>query len=388
MMKKLCVLAAVLLLIPLLSYSAEERQIAIFPEYSGIAVQPGETVKMDLVIENKGKSDELVYVRPTSVPEGFRLRLKGGNYLVSGLYVPKEKTKNLSLTIESRKIVPPGVYTFGFEAYTEDEKLTSSCSLSIFVRKEALGLEDIAITTSYPVLKGQTDATYEFSIEVFNKSERDRTINLQALGPEKWEITFKPAYEYGKQISSINIKADESKTITVEVKPPKDAKPGEYPILVRASVGEKKAEAPLLVILTGTYSIEAGTPTGLLSLEAMPGRESRVSLFVKNTGSAPQKNVTFTSFKPENWEVKFEPERIDLLEPGRLKQVDVKIKPAKEALVGDYSVNVSVDGEKANRSVEFRVTVKASTAWIWVGIGIILFVIAGLTALFVWLGRR
>jgi len=387
-MKKLCVLAAVLLLIPLLSYSAEERQIAIFPEYSGIAVQPGETVKMDLVIENKGKSDELVYVRPTSVPEGFRLRLKGGNYLVSGLYVPKEKTKNLSLTIESRKIVPPGVYTFGFEAYTEDEKLTSSCSLSIFVRKEALGLEDIAITTSYPVLKGQTDATYEFSIEVFNKSERDRTINLQALGPEKWEITFKPAYEYGKQISSINIKADESKTITVEVKPPKDAKPGEYPILVRASVGEKKAEAPLLVILTGTYSIEAGTPTGLLSLEAMPGRESRVSLFVKNTGSAPQKNVTFTSFKPENWEVKFEPERIDLLEPGRMKQVDVKIKPAKEALVGDYSVNVSVDGEKANRSVEFRVTVKASTAWIWVGIGIILFVIAGLTALFVWLGRR
>lgn len=387
-MKSLYVVFLVFLLLPFVLFAEKDREIAIFPEFSGIMVQPGESVKMDLLIENKGKVDELVYVKPISVPEGFRLLVKGGNYLVSGLYVPKEKTKNLSLVLESRKNIPPDTYTFQFEAYTEDRKVSSSCSFSIFVRRELVGLGDIMITTSYPVLKGQSDATYEFSIEVLNKSERDRTINLQAFGPEKWDIIFKPAYEYGKQISSINVKADESKTITVEVKPPKDAKPGQYPILVRASVGEKKAEASLLVILTGTYNIDAGTTTGLLSLEAFPGKESTVSLYVKNTGTAPQRNISFTSFKPENWEVKFEPEKIDLLDPGNMKQVEVKIKPAKEALVGDYSVNISVDGEKATKNVEFRVTVKASTAWIWIGIGIILFVIAGLTALFVWLGRR
>jgi uncharacterized membrane protein len=35
-----------------------------------------------------------------------------------------------------------------------------------------------------------------------------------------------------------------------------------------------------------------------------------------------------------------------------------------------------------------RVTVKASTAWGWIGIGIIIIVIVGLSALFIWLGRR
>jgi uncharacterized membrane protein len=35
-----------------------------------------------------------------------------------------------------------------------------------------------------------------------------------------------------------------------------------------------------------------------------------------------------------------------------------------------------------------RVTVKASTAWGWIGIAIIVVVIAGLSALFIWLGRR
>jgi len=51
-------------------------------------------------------------------------------------------------------------------------------------------------------------------------------------------------------------------------------------------------------------------------------------------------------------------------------------------------VGLMVDGEKSSKTVELRVTVKASTAWGWIGILIIVFVIAGLSALFIWLGRR
>jgi uncharacterized membrane protein len=47
-----------------------------------------------------------------------------------------------------------------------------------------------------------------------------------------------------------------------------------------------------------------------------------------------------------------------------------------------------VTGEKSDKTVEMRVTVKASSAWGWIGIGIILLVIAGLSFLFVKMGRR
>jgi len=47
-----------------------------------------------------------------------------------------------------------------------------------------------------------------------------------------------------------------------------------------------------------------------------------------------------------------------------------------------------VEGEKANKTLEFRVSVKASSAWGWIGIGIIVLVIGGLTFLFRKLGRR
>jgi uncharacterized membrane protein len=364
-----------------------ERGIAIYTEYSGVTVPRGETVKMDLILENKGRTDEVIDVKVSTIPKGWKATLKGGSYLVGGLYVANGKTKNLSMELEPDKSMSTGAYVFQFDAKTEDGKFTASYKLTVNVQERIPGADDIQITTSYPVLRGQTDATFEFSIDVLNKSDLDRTFNLAAVPPEKWEVNFKPAYEQ-KQISSFRIKGGQSQSVAVQVSPPKDAMSGEYPIMVRVSSGDKKAEVKLTVALTGIYKLDAGTPTGILSLEAMPGKPSNLSLFVKNTGSAVNRNVSFSSFKPENWEVTFKPEKIEALEPNGLKQIEVTIKPAAQSLVGDYSVGVMVDGEKASKTVEFRVTVKASTAWGWIGIGVIIFVIAGLSALFIWLGRR
>lgn len=364
-----------------------ERSIAVFPEFSGVAVPRGETVRMDLILEDKGRTDEIIDVKISTIPKGWKATLKGGSYVVSGLYVPGGKTKNLALTLEPDKTVGPGSYLFQFDARTADGKFTSSNKLDVTVQERTAGLEDIQITTSYPVLRGQTDAKFEFSLDIMNKSEADRTFNLAAVGPEKWEINFKPSYEQ-KQISSFRIKGGTSQSVAVEVTPAKEASTGEYPILVRVTSGEKKAEVKLMVALTGIYKLDAGTPSGILSLEAIAGKLANFSLFVKNTGSAVNRNITFSSFKPENWDVTFKPEKIDALEPNGLKQVEVTIKPAQQALVGDYSVGVMVNGEKSDKTIEMRVTVKASAAWIWIGIGIIIFVIAGLSALFIWLGRR
>ena len=364
-----------------------ERGIAVYTEYAGVTVPKGESVKMDLILENKGRTDEIIDVKVSTIPKGWKATLKGGSYLVGGLYVPNGKTKNLSLELEPDKSLGLGVYAFQFDAKTEDGKFTATHKLTVHVQERVAGADDIQLTTSYPVLRGQTDATFEFSIDVLNKSDLDRTFNISAVPPEKWEVNFKPAYEQ-KQISSFRIKGGQSQSVAVQVSPPKESVAGEYPILVRVSSGDKKAEVKLTVALTGIYKLDAGTPTGILSLEAMPGKPANMSVFVKNTGSAVNRNISFSSFKPENWEVTFKPEKLEALDPNALKQIEVTIKPAQQALVGDYSVGVMVDGEKASKTIEFRVTVKASTAWGWIGIGVIILVIVGLSALFIWLGRR
>jgi uncharacterized membrane protein len=365
-----------------------DRGIAIYTEFSGVVVPPGEAVRMELTADNKGKTDENFILKITQVPKGWRASLKAPNFTVDSVPVPATKTRTLTFLAEPDKTVKPGNYQFQVDAKTEDGKFTSVQKINVTVREKTAMAEDFTVTTSYPVLQGQTDAKFEFSLEVNNKSEADRNFNLSAQAPAKWEINFKPAYEQ-KQISSFRIKGGSSQTVAVEVTPPKDAQSGSFPVVVGIASGEKKQDVKLTVVLTGIYKLDAGTPTGLLSLEALAGKPANMSLFVKNTGSAVNKNISFSSFKPENWKVEFKPEKIEALEPGAMKQIEVIITSAGQALVGDYSVGLSVDGEKgSSKTVEIRVSVKTSAAWGWVGIIIIVLVIAGLGGLFLWLGRR
>lgn len=367
------------------------REIVVSPEYTGIIVQEGEDVSLDLNVKNGGRQDENIELSVPTVPKGWKARIKTYSFDVTGVHVARDSSRSLTFEAEPVKGEEPGTgtYIFVIQGKTPDGKLTSSSRLVVTVRekekeKKAKGLN---IVTSYPVLQGPTDAKFEFSLEVESKIDKDTILNLAVQGPEKWDINFKPAYEE-KYISSLRIKANQSTTMAVEVKPYALEQPGRYPIKVKISSDKAKAEVELMVVLTGTYKLDAGTPDGLLSLESYQGEEANLSFYIKNSGSAAQNNVRFMSFKPENWKVEFKPEKIETLAPGDLKQIEVNITPAEQALVGDYSVSLSVDGEKATKNLELRVTVKASTAWGWVGIGIIVLVIAGLVILFVRMGRR
>jgi uncharacterized membrane protein len=385
-----------LMLIPASSFAETakanlpERAISMAVEYPGVEISKDDDVSLDIIFHNKGRTDENVEVWIAEKPKGWQARIKTYRFTVTGVHVPSDNDKSLTFEANPEEGIKPGEYQFRVNARTVDGKFRMSQKIGVKVSadegksKEPRGVK---LTTSYPVLRGPSDATFEFSLEVDSKLEEDAVFDLLAQGPQGWDINFKPAYE-SKYISSLRIKSKQSTSVAVEVKPTMGAAAGEYPINVRVNSGDAKAEADLTVILTGTYGLEVGTPSGLLSLEARGGRPANMSFYVKNTGSAANQDIKFMTFKPENWKVEFNPEKIDVIEAGDLKQVEVTITPYEDALVGDYSVGVNVQGEKASKSIEFRTTVKASAAWGWIGIGIIVVVIGGLFGLFRWLGRR
>jgi len=365
-----------------------ERGISIAFEYPEVIVNKGDDVTVDIIVKNKGKRDENVYFTISSAPPGWKTKIKTYSFSVMSIHVPEGEEKNIQFFAEPEKNTKPRAYEFNVDAKTEDGIYKASHHLQITLRK---GKEKekgrIELTTSYPVLRGSSDAKFEFSLDIKNKTDKENTFNLTSREPKDWQINFKPPYE-DKYISSLRLKDNESKSLSVQVTPDRFCKAGEYLIPVAISAGASKAEAELKVIITGTYRLEAGTATGLLSLETEKGKPGNISIYVKNTGSATIHNIEFLSIKPENWKVKFEPEKIEALEPGSLKQVEASIVPAQQALVGDYAVGLSIKGEKTSDDLEMRITVKASAAWGWIGIGIIVLVILGLFGLFVSLGRR
>jgi len=365
------------------------RGILVAPEYTGIVVPVGEDVSIDLTVSNLGRENENIELTLPQVPKGWKARIKTYSFDVTGVHVASDKSKSLTLKAERDKEVAPGKYTFAVKAQTQDGKLTSTAQVFVTVKekeaeKQSKGLN---LTTSYPVLQGPTDGRFDFSLEVENKTDKDSIFNVSAQGPANWDVNLKPAYEE-KLISSLRLKAGQSQTMAVEVKPYLLSEPGKSPIHVKVSSADAKAEAELTVILTGTHKMELMTATGILSLASMRGEPANLSFYIKNSGSAPQTKLKLLSFKPENWKVEFKPEKMEALPAGELRQVEAIITPAPQALVGDYSVAIGVEGEKATKNLELRVTVKASTAWGWIGIGIIVLVVLGLVVLFVRMGRR
>jgi len=364
-----------------------DRGLSVAFEYPGVVINEGDDANVDLIVKNKGRRDETISFTITASPKGWESRIKTYSFGITGVFVPEDDQKTVQFNAKPDKGTKPGTYTFKVSAQSTDGFLTASPTLSVTLTEKEVEKGEIELTTSYPVLRGPNDVKFEFSLDVKNKIDKEALFNLTATVPKGWQANFKPPYE-DKYISSLRLKDNESKSLNVEVTPDRFCTAGDYLIPVTISAGDLKAEAELKVIITGTYTIETGTATGLLSLTTEKGKPGTMSVYIKNTGSAPSSGIEFLSVKPENWKVEFAPEKLESIEPGDLKQVEVSITPAAEALVGDYAVGVNIKAEKSSDNLEFRVTVKASAAWGWIGIGIIILVILGLFALFVTFGRR
>ena len=367
------------------------RRIVAAFQYPGITIAPEDSISVDLLIKNRGRSDETVLVEVAEKPQDWEVQIKRFSTIVSGVFVASKEDQTLNLTAKPKdkdlKKLPPGSYRFAVRAKSADGVLEQSSAITVTVAGEQKAAQRVTIDTSYPTLRGPSGDKFQFSLDVRNDTDQDAVFNFRATAPSGWETSFKPAYEQ-KQISSLQIPANQSKTIEMEVTPPYNVQAGEYDFKVEAQAPKAKAEKDLKVVLTGTYSIKSGTPNGLLSVVTERGQKASVTLLVQNKGSAAQREVKFSALKPENWKVEFKPEKIENLEPGAIKQVEMTMTPAEQALIGDYSVSVQVEGEKANDNVEFRVTIRAASKWGWIGVGIIVLVVLGLTVMFRVLGRR
>lgn len=368
-----------------------ERGLSAAFNYPGVIVGPAEKARLEISVANTGRRADTFMVRVLEKPAGWNTELTNYNTQVTGLFLSPEAQTNLILAAfpeERPDFLPPGDYLFRVEIASRDGELRteSECLLSVAEKKKAAEL--LKLTTSFPMLKGPNTQRFSFAFDLRNDAGEDVLANLSAEAPPGWEVTFKPGFE-DKQISSLQLPKGQSRSVNMDVWPPPQAEAGRYPLKLTAQTADSRAQADLTVELTGTYKIKAVTANELLSTTTRVGRPVVVSLYVRNEGSARQNKITFLTLKPENWQVKFNPEEIiDLGGEKPLAQVDMTIIPGPGALVGDYSVGVTAKGEKASSDLEFRVTVQGSAAWAWVGLLIIALVVAGLGLTFYRLGRR
>jgi uncharacterized membrane protein len=358
--------AFALLLLLGISLAQGFRGLSLSTPYPSQTVRTGETVTLPIEVKNFGLPPQVVQVRVVEAATGWRASLLGGGRVVGAVYLPPDGTQSLSLRLEPPRGVKGGTYRFRLVA----TGASARAELPIILTTGEVLPKRLSLEAELPVLKGTAGSSFRYRVTLRNESDQDLLVNLEAEAPQGFQVSFTPSFG-SQQVTSLPVKAGESRDIDVEVSPPREVEAKSYGVTLRALAGEARAELAVTLQISGRPELTLSTPEGRLSGRAYAGRDNPVKLVVKNTGSVPLEGVSFSSSEPSGWEVRFNPEKLEAIAPGKEAEVTATLKPSSRAVAGDYMLTLRASAGEASASMDYRVTVLTSTAWGIVGVGLV-----------------
>lgn len=351
--------------------------VFLYSPYTKISVSPGTSIDYKIDLINNSDIPVNVDLSVTGLPASWKRELKSGGWNINKLAVLPSEKKDFNLKLEVPLKISKGSYNFVVTA--------GGCQLPLTVTVAQQGTYQTEFTTDQPNMQGNSKSTFTFNAVLKNQTADQQLYALMSNAPRGWNVIFKPNY---KQATSAQVEANASQNVSIDVTPPANVEAGNYKISVRAVAGNTSADLDLEVVVTGTYQMELTTPRGLLSTEITAGDVKRLELVVRNTGSSLLKDIQLSSGKPKDWEVSFEPAKIEILKAGETSTVTAIMKASKKALPGDYVATMEARTPEVNATAQFRIAVKTPMLWGWVGILVIVVAVGGVYYLFRKYGRR
>jgi uncharacterized membrane protein len=361
------------------TFSAQGAEgLTLYTPHTKISVPPGESINYTVDVINDGDTLVNTGIAVTGLPRGWEYTLKSGAWNIQQIAVLQGEKKQLSLRVEVPLAVNKGDYHFKLVA-------GSLSTLPLVVNVSEKGTYKTEFTADQANMQGDAKSSFTFKTDLKNRTADKQLYSLRTDVPRGWAVTFKPDY---KQATSVEIEANASKGVTIDVNPPDNIVAGTYKVPVSAVTSTTSASLELEVVITGTYDMELTTPMGLLSARITAGSERRLDLIINNTGSSELNNVTLTASKPVSWEVVFDPKEIDRIGAGETAAVTATVKADKKAIAGDYVTTFTARTPEISSSATFRMSVRTPMLWGWIGIFIIIGAAGFVYYLFRKYGRR
>jgi uncharacterized membrane protein len=374
-----------LILIPFFNFSLllnnaamAADSVTLYTPYAKISVPPGESIDYSIEVKNNGSEIENINISVTGIPKGWDYSLKAGGWNINQISILPGEKKTVAFNLEVPLKVTKGNYRLKVVA-------EGFYVLPLVVNVSEQGTFKTEFTSEQANMEGHSKSNFIFTTNLENHTADKQLYSLRSNAPRGWNVIFSPNY---KQATAVEIEANGSSSISIEIKPPFNIEAGTYKIPVRALTSSTFADLELEVVITGSYEMELTTPTGLLSSNITAGKEKRIELLVKNTGSSELNNIEFSTSKPRNWDVTFQPDTVHHLEAAENIQVFATIKAYDKAIPGDYVTNITAFTPEVSSMVSLRILVKTPMLWGWLGILIIIATLGIVYYLFRKYGRR
>ena len=370
MRKSIAFLLLVLIFSPI-AFAAEPppseiKGLWLTTDYPAATVRAGEETRFNLSLVNHGLAPQRASLAVENAPQGWIVELRGGGRAVAAALVDYNAKASLELKLKVPREAKPGKHTLIVKATTPERSYELPFMLTVDTETEAA----LTAEPKLPTLRGTPKSTFDFRVAVKNESAENTLVTLAAQAPRGFQVTFKEGYG-SQELTSLPMKAGESKDLAVDIKPPQSVPAGQYPVTVHLTSERANIATKLVLDITGQPSVALTGENDRLSGEANAGTEKRFNFVVRNTGSAEARNLAFNATPPSGWKVNFEPKELPLLAPNSEEKVAALVTPSEKALAGDYMVAVRASGDGISEALHYRVTVTTSTMWGIVGLGVI-----------------
>lgn len=234
-------------------------------------------------------------------------------------------------------------------------------------------------------IESEVKTPFRYHATLQNGSGKEQVFELKARLPAGWIAVFRSE---GSQVTALKMEADKSRDVEIEIMASPVARPGKYAIPVTAGSGSETLRLDLEAVVKGNYEVQLSTPDGRLSDQVTEGRSRQLVLTVKNSGTLPLNDLELSAQSPSKWKAVFEPSKIDRLDAGQTRQVNVTLGVPDKTIAGDYLSTFTVRNNYATANASFRMTVKTSVLSGWIGFLVILLAVGLVYNLIRKYGRR
>ena len=194
-------------------------------DYPVLSEPMGKDVKLSLALENKQLPPVRVALSVKGLPDGWEWKFTGDNRPVGAAIVDSDSSVKLGLDLTPPKGAEAKTYGFMIIGKSEGRVLELPVSLSLTAAEPA----SVTIEPKLPALRGTPKSTFDYQVTVRNEGAEEQLFNLLAQSPPGFQVVFKE--QYGSQeLTSLPVKAGESKDLKVSVTPANDAAAGQYPM--------------------------------------------------------------------------------------------------------------------------------------------------------------
>ncbi|MCU0489974.1 MAG: NEW3 domain-containing protein [Chloroflexaceae bacterium] len=342
----------------------------------------GEELTLDLNLRGNGSS-KIVNLQMQDVPANWNVSFRGNGRMVNSVFVLPNEAAEVDLRIEPPADVQSGTYNFTVLA---DDGNGSRASLPLQMTVQDRLPPKLAIESERPTLRGEPGNALRFDVSLRNEGDTDMTVDLNAQAPGGFTVTFQSG---GQDVTNLPISGGATERVTVVAEPRDDVQAGSYPFSITARSDAAEANIPLTAELVGRANLVFTTPDARLSGQATLGSDNNFKLTVRNDGTAPVRDISLNASAPTGWTTTFDPPTITELGPGQQLEVNANVRPADQAVAGDYVLNFSArPAEGTTRTMDFRVTAVTSTWWGIVGVVLIAVAIGVVGMAVMRFGRR